>query len=231
VSAYLAGRAKQKASAFQLARDLYNLRVLFDFLVLGSRRSSNPARLSCVPKLPKRLPRFVSEDDFQRLIESCAEPRARALLEFLYATGCRVSEAAGVHVEQLDWVNGSVRVFGKGRKERVVFFGSKAADAMRSYLGSRTSGPLFLRDDGKMASAAVLRENILRAGRLAGLGRVTPHALRHGFASALLNRGTDIRYIQELLGHSFASTTQRYTHVAIANLQDVHARFHPRGNP
>jgi site-specific recombinase XerD len=231
VSAFLARRARHGASAMQLARDVYNLRVLFDFLVLGSRRRDNPARLTCVPKLPKRLARFVSEDDFRRLIDVCVEPRGRALLELLYATGCRISETVGVCIEHLNWVSGSVRVVGKGRKERVVFFGSKAADAMRHYLGTRTSGPLFLRSDGEKVGANALRESILRSGRLAGLGRVIPHMLRHGFATTLLNRGADIRYVQEFLGHSSVSTTQRYTHVAIAGLKGAYARFHPRGNP
>ncbi len=229
IRAFLGELAGRGATPQKLASRRYVLCVFYDFLHLGKLLSYNPARMVATPKLPKRLPRFLNEPEAARLIEAASSPRDRALLEILYGTGCRVGEVATMRVEHIDWRNRSLRVLGKGRKERVVFFGSKAAQALRKYLAGRQTGPLFRNARRRPLSTGRIAEIVRALGQRANLCRVHPHMLRHSFATTMLNRGADLRAIQELLGHASVSTTQRYTHVSIGDLARTLERCHPRG--
>lgn len=230
VRAFLAHLQARGCSPNTLARELYALRSFYDFLGLGGVMQFCPPRFIRTRKIPKRLPRFLSEEQVARLIQAAQSPRDRALLELLYATGCRVSEIVGIRLEDVDFGNRTIRVLGKGAKERMVLFGGAAQNALLEYLGDRRDGYLFEKD-GKPLSARGTIYRIVRSAALrAGLKQlVHPHMLRHSFATHLLNRGADIRCVQELLGHSSISTTQIYTHVSITNLAETLKRCHPRG--
>jgi integrase/recombinase XerC len=160
-----------------------------------------------------------------------ARARDVAILELLYATGLRVSELAGLDLEALDRERRTVRVLGKGRKERIVPYGEAAAQALAAYLGPRAGagGPVFTNARGGRLGVRSVRAIVRRAAAAAGVSRrVTPHTLRHTFATHLLDAGADLRMIQELLGHSRLSTTQRYTHVGADQLMKVYDAAHPR---
>jgi len=229
VRAFLAHLIGRGASPQKLAHTLWPMRSFFDFLYLGGLMNRNPARMVATRKLPKRLPRWLSEEEVARLIEAARTPRDRALVEMLYATGCRAAEVAGMRVGEINWRNRSIRVLGKGNKERVVFFGSKAALALRNYLQARTTGPVFRSFRRKALNPDTIARIVKKIGKRAGLDGVHTHTLRHSFATALLNRGADIRAVQELLGHASLRQTQVYTHVAIADLVRTYSRCHPRG--
>jgi integrase/recombinase XerC len=197
---------------------------------------ANPARDVRSPALPKRLPGHLPIDQSEVLFRQAfgdddAGRRDRAILELLYASGVRVAELAGLAVEDVDLREGSVRVLGKGRKERVVPIGRKAIEALQAYLGSReeSRGPLFRNRRGGRLTVRSLHRIVRARGRAAGLvARVTPHTLRHTFATHLLDAGADLRLIQELLGHARLTTTQRYTHVSAERLARVYDAAHPR---
>jgi integrase/recombinase XerD len=211
-------------------RHIYALRAFYRFLQLAGAVRSSPVQLTPLPKLPRRLPRCLSEQEVTRLIAAAVGSRDRAVLEVLYATGIRSAELRNLRLEEIDLGAGSLMVRdGKGHKDRQVFFGEAAARAIRAHVGSRTRGLLFPGRKGKPLSQHCVWVLVHRAGTRAGLDGVRPHALRHSFATHLLNRGADIRYVQELLGHSKLTTTARYTHVALADLSRQHAQFHPRG--
>jgi integrase/recombinase XerC len=159
--------------------------------------------------------------------------RDRAILELLYSSGLRVSELVGLNLDQLDPDLGIVRVMGKGRKERVVPVGGKAIDALRVYVEGRNGltgdAPVFVNSSGRRLTARTVGRLIKKYTRHSGIFRkVSPHSLRHTFATHLLDAGADIREIQEMLGHSSLSTTQRYTHVSMGKLMEVYDRAHPR---
>jgi site-specific recombinase XerD len=198
------------------------LKLLFNFLILGQRRRDNPAAFVRL-KHSKPLPHFLSNDDVNKLIRAATNARDRALLEFLYATGCRSGELSNVRLENIYWGEiSTVRVLGKNRKERTLFFGRRAKQALREYLGTRQEGPLF----GPLRQQTVQRI-VSQTARRAGLERVYPHMLRHSFATVLLDRGVDIRHTQELLGHASLSTTQIYTHTTTSRLREIYAKAHP----
>jgi integrase/recombinase XerC len=194
--------------------------------------------------LPKPLPSVLTKDDANALMEfpvgdSIRSLRDRALLETLYSTGARVSEAVGLNVGDLDEAEGLVHLRGKGRKERIVPVGALAVEAIRAYRASlrlspvmqQSSAPVFLnRRGGRLTSRSVARIVSLYSGRLRG-GAVSPHALRHSYATHLLDEGADLRSIQEILGHASLSTTQKYTHLATDHLLAVYDRAHPRAQP
>jgi site-specific recombinase XerD len=231
VSAYVGEHASRKASSQTLAQGIFALRALFDLLVLGGLRHDNPARRIPVPKQPKTLPRFLSVGEIERLIDATRTPLDRAVVEVLYATGCRLGGLIRMRVEHVNWRSGSIRVVEKGLKERIVLFGEKARLALHAYLGGRSTGPLFFQAGGRRPlSGDCVRRILHHASGRAGLGHVHPHTLRHSFATHLLNSGADIRYVQELLGHEFISTTAIYTHTAIADLCKVHEQFFPKGD-
>lgn len=224
---FIYGRATLGCSARTRAARLAALRSLYDWLQLEKEFPSNPARRIEHPKIPQRLPRALSEDDVRRLIEAAPNPRDRCVLEVLYSAGLRISELAAIRCEDVDWQGRTIRVNGKGDKQRVVPFGKSALAALEAHLGDRRTGYVFP-GQKQRASSQTLKRAVRLAGLRAGLGRVHPHMLRHSCATHLLDHGADLRVIQELLGHASLSSTQIYTHVSMAQMQAVHARCHPR---
>jgi integrase/recombinase XerC len=244
VRAFVA-RAAARAGAASLGRKLSTLRSFYRFLVRERLAPGNPARTVASPRKPKRLPQVLPEEEAAALVEAPLRTdgplalRDRAFLELLYASGLRVSELTGLDVAHVDLAERLVRVLGKRRKERIVPFGSSAAEALRRYLdagrpglASRSRGgrgALFLNARGGRLSTRSVARRIARWVLVAGLPRhVHPHVLRHSFATHLLGNGADLRGIQELLGHASLSTTQRYTHLDWKRLAEVYDRSHPR---
>ena len=205
------------------------LRSFYKFLVLAGVVSTAWRVSIPVLKIAERLPRVLTEEEVERLLGSARRPLDKALLEFAYATGLRASELSTLRIEDLDFQAGSVLVRqGKGKKDRIGFFGSRARDALTLYLKNRNQGPVFLGKLGRNLTRSGIYQMVRRAAACAGIDGVHPHTLRHCFASHLLNRGADIRYVQELLGHKNLSATQLYTHVAMTDLRREHARLHSR---
>jgi integrase/recombinase XerC len=233
--AWLHGRGLAKSS---IARKLAAVRSCFRVLARREYVETNPARQVASPRLPRRLPSFLPKDESKELLDapvedSAAGRRDHALLELLYASGLRVAECCGLDLEDLDRRHGTVRVLGTGGKERVVPVGEAALAALDAYLGPERpgarSGPIFRNPRGGRLSTRSARNIVRRRAREAGIARrVTPHTLRHTFATHLLGEGADLRLIQELLGHSRLSTTQRYTHVSPEHLMKVYDAAHPR---
>ncbi len=232
--AWLADLHDRGLAKSSVARRLAALRSFYRFLMRRGLVRANPARELSAPKLPKRLPTYLPIDESEALLRSEGAPtptsaRDRAVLEVLYATGVRVAELAGLDVEDGDLREGAVRVTGKGGKERIVPMGRKAVEALRVYLGERASGPLFLSGRGRRLTVRSVHRIVRARARAAGLARrVSPHTLRHTFATHLLDAGADLRLIQELLGHARLGTTQRYTHVSADRLMKVYDAAHPR---
>ena len=241
VRRYLHWLDRQVDKGSSLARKLACIRSFYRFLVREGACPHNPAEAIRTPKLPKPLPKVLTKDDANALMEfpegvSTLSLRDRALLETLYSTGARVSEAVGMNLGDIDEAQGLVHLRGKGRKERVVPIGDVAMQAIRDYRGAlpataapyRPSAPLFLNHrGGRLTTRSVARMVAYHSSRLAS-GAVSPHALRHSYATHLLDEGADLRAIQEMLGHASLSTTQKYTHVAADQLLAVYDRAHPR---
>jgi integrase/recombinase XerC len=215
-----------------VARKLAAVRSCFRYLTRRGLVRRNPGREVTAPRQRRTLPSFLPIDEAQALLDAPAPPaRDRAVLELLYASGLRVSELAGLDLEDVDREARTVRVLGKGRKERIVPFGDAAALALEGYLAERGPGPgpLFTNRRGGRLGPRALHTLVRRRARAAGLARrVSPHTLRHSFATHMLDAGADLRLIQELLGHSRLSTTQRYTHVSADRLLRVYDDAHPR---
>jgi integrase/recombinase XerC len=236
VRGYLADLHQRGLARASIARRLATLRSFFRFLVRRGLARTNPAREVRTPSLPGRLPGHLPIDQSealfrQRFGDDETSRRDRAILEVLYASGVRVAELSGLDLEDVDLREGGLRVLGKGRKERIVPLGAKAIEALRAYLGARegTRGPLFRNLRGGRLTVRSLHRIVRSRARAAGLaGRVTPHTLRHTFATHLLDAGADLRLIQELLGHARLATTQRYTHVSADRLAKVYDAAHPR---
>jgi len=235
VRGYLARLHGRGLDAVSVARKLASLRSWFRFLVRRGVLERNVAREVRGPKLPRKLASFLPIDEATVLVEARAiggaeRPRDVALLEFLYATGLRVSEVAGLDDNRLDRAQQTVRVLRKGGKERIVPYGRRAATAVEAYLGERTErGPLFISRRGRRLTVRSIHSIVKRSASASGITRrVSPHTLRHTFATHLLDAGADLRAIQELLGHSRLSTTQRYTHVGSDQLMRVYDAAHPR---
>lgn len=239
---YLHWLDRKGEKATSLARKLACLRSFYRFLVREGATARNPAEDIRSPKLPKPLPRVLTKDDANALMEfpagqSTLSLRDRALLEMLYSTGARVSEAVGLNVGDLNQSEGLVHLRGKGRKERVVPIGGVAIQAIREYRDSfkssriQPSAPLFLNHRGGRLTARSVARLVSRYSSRLASGAVSPHALRHSFATHLLDEGADLRSIQEMLGHASLSTTQKYTHLAADQLLAVYDRAHPRARP
>jgi site-specific recombinase XerD len=195
----------------------------------------NPARALLSPKAERRIPTRLDEATVVRILDlpqgGPHGARDRAVFELLYATGIRCAELVGLDLQELDLAGRTIRVLGKGRKERIVPFGTPAADALDRYLEVRGRGgaALFVGKAGRRLSDRAVRTIMKRRIHSLALDqRVTPHTLRHAFATHLLERGADLRSIQELLGHSSLSTTQKYTHVTARQMLDAYRRAHPR---
>ena len=231
-------------AASSAARTLVAVRGLHKFLALEGITQHNPAEDVAPPTPPSRLPKAIRLDEVTRLIDAAGVGdgpvplRDRALLELLYATGARISEIVGLDIDDLDLEVGAVRLLGKGNKERVVPVGSYATQAVQSWLvrgrpdlsSSGRAGPaLFLNRRGARLSRQSAWAAITAAAERADLsGHVSPHTLRHSFATHLLEGGADVRVVQELLGHASVTTTQIYTMVTVQQLREVYAQSHPR---
>lgn len=224
------------------ARNLSALKMFFRFLVSEGKIRQSPARFLDTPKLPLKLPNVLSISEVEALLSQpkTVDPlgeRDKAMLELLYATGLRVSELVGLKISQVNLEAGFVRTMGKGSKERMVPMGAQAVEALRIYLfDGRTSllksGPspwLFLNARGGPLTRQGFWKIIKQYGLQAGITKkITPHLLRHSFASHLLECGADLRAVQVMLGHADISTTQIYTHVTREHLKEVHEKHHPR---
>ncbi|MFZ0613728.1 MAG: site-specific tyrosine recombinase XerD [Desulfobacterales bacterium] len=239
---YLISMRADELNARSRARHLVSIRGFYRFLVREDILSSDPSRLIDLPKSGLKLPDVLTIEEVKRLLDAPAGNKATgsrdaAMLELLYAAGLRVSELIGLKLQDVNLTGGYVRVFGKGAKERVVPIGQYAQDKIRGYtagpretlLKGRVSAYLFIARAGKPFSRQGFWKLIKRYGRQAGLRKViTPHTLRHSFASHLLEGGADLRAVQTMLGHADIATTQIYTHVARDHLKYLHQKFHPR---
>ena len=261
VRSYLAHLRARGLSKSSTGRHLSALRAFFRFLGREGRSEANPARAVATPRADRALPRTLSISEAAAVVEAGKDgetdltARDRALLELLYATGLRVSELVALDLPDVDLASRQLRTLGKGRKERIVPFGEKAAAALREYLQERVTGrsggddpgvtrgrggrrppreasasdALFRNSRGGRLTDRSVRRILDRALRVAGVTRhASPHALRHSFATHLLAAGADLRTIQELLGHASLSTTQKYTHLDAERLIEVYRKSHPR---
>ncbi len=232
----------RRLSSRSVARNISAVRSFFRFLVSEGRIKSNPTRLVETPRVSMRLPGVLSQADVEHLLSQpdVSRPigqRDMAMLEILYATGLRVSELVNLKTQDLNLEAGYVRTLGKGSKERVIPMGEKAVAAVKEYLsGARirltkgTNSPyLFLTFRGRPMTRQGFWKTIKKYGRQALIKKkLTPHSIRHSFASHLLDAGADLRSVQVMLGHADISTTQIYTHVTRERLKDVHQKCHPR---
>lgn len=233
----------EKQARKTISRKISSLRSFYKFLLRENIVGENPFALVILPKIEKRLPEFFYEDEMDILFKACDTDtplgqRNLAILELLYATGIRVSECCKISVKDLDFFLSTVLVMGKGSKERYVPFGAKAAEALKRYIGDGrkkliegkpNQDALFLNHRGGPLTARGVRtilDGMIESSSLTG--KIHPHKLRHTFATHLLNNGADMRTVQELLGHSFLSSTQIYTHVTNEKLKKTYMAHHPR---
>lgn len=243
VLGYLADRARQGNKPRSSARLLSSLRRFYQYQVREERLAEDPSARIEAPKLGRGLPKSLSESEVEALLlapklHEANGLRDRAMLELMYASGLRVSELVGLQLSQLNLRQGVVRVFGKGAKERIVPLGDEAADWLQRYCKEarlelskgNESEILFVTNRGGQITRQTFWHAIKRYALAAGIHTsISPHTLRHSFATHLLNHGADLRAVQMLLGHSDLSTTQIYTHVARKRLKELHAQHHPRG--
>lgn len=243
VRAWLAHLGESEISKRTIARKLSTLRSFYKFLVARRHVEKNPCAGIRTPRFGRTLPKFLGEDAMVRLLEAPEGDdhlalRNRAILETLYGSGLRVGELVGLNVRDVDMIGEVIKARGKGKKERLAPIGRHAAEAIEKYLARRRRTPdfveiepeaLFLNRFGRRLSsrsvARLLRKYLLKAGLPAD---VSPHALRHSFATHLLDHGADLRSVQELLGHENLSTTQIYTHVTTKRLKKIYEKAHPR---
>ncbi|MFN9758357.1 MAG: tyrosine recombinase XerC [Planctomycetota bacterium] len=242
---YLVELEQQGLVATSVQRKLASLRGLFGWLQRQGRIDKDPAKLLKGPRASKRVPRFLTAAEVDALLGQAFEDtpfgrRDQALLETLYSTGCRVSEVAGMALADLDLEEGIVRVLGKGQKQRIALLGKPACAAIAAWLPPRRDlgranrrsdpGTVWLNRYGRPLSARWVFATVVARAQAAGLqSSLTPHGLRHSFATHLLDRGADLRTVQELLGHARLVTTEIYTHVSIGRLRDVYDKAHPLG--
>lgn len=239
---YLAELHEKKRQKTTIGRKLAALRSFYDFALRKKWIAENPARILSRPRQDKRVPSFLSEDEAATLLELPGSDRPldrrdRAILELLYGTGIRVSELVGIETADIHFGERLVRVRGKGKKERIVPFGTKAREALEDYRRARPAlaaggdgGEAFFVNyrGGRLTTRSVQRMVHKQIRRTAVTRKISPHSLRHSFASHLLGRGADLRVIQELLGHASLATTQKYTHVDLTQLLNVYKKSHPR---
>jgi len=242
VRAFLAEMKSRGFSKSTMSRKLACVRSFFKFLARENVLVANPASGIATPKRDKRLPSFLNDDEISKLLEAPSkttweERRDKAILETLYSSGLRVSELVGLNHEDLDLNGGLVRVRGKGKKERIVPVGRLALEAIQTYLQKRSpkpcneaiKKPLYINRLGSRLTDRSIRRVILKYARRIALNKeISPHTLRHSFATHLLDRGADLRSVQELLGHENLSTTQIYTHVTTKRLKEAYDQAHPR---
>jgi integrase/recombinase XerD len=243
ISLFFLHRQKQGQSSRSAARMLSSLRRFYGYLLRENRLSVDPTSLIDAPHIGRSLPGSLSESEVEQLIQAPETVHAlgfrdRTMLELVYAAGLRVSELVGITFQQINLRQGCVRIIGKGDKERLVPIGEEAMSWLEHYLagarldilGSRQSDYLFVTARGSCMTRQAFWHIIKRYAKLAGIDKdLSPHTLRHAFATHLLNHGADLRVVQLLLGHSDLSTTQIYTHIAQHRLKEIHSKFHPRG--
>lgn len=244
--AYLGARADSRIHARTAARLLSSARRFYQYLVRSGRLEEDPSQRIDSPKIGRALPKSLTETEIETLLAApeCSEPlglRDRAMLEILYACGLRVSELINLDMRQVNIRQEVLRITGKGNKERLVPFGEEAYDWLQRYLqearpeilkgqGGQLNTILFPTRRGRAMTRQAFWYRIKRYALIAGIEKhLSPHTLRHAFATHLLNHGADLRVVQMLLGHSDLSTTQIYTHIARERLKDLHAQHHPRG--
>ncbi len=231
--AFLKGQSYSKTT---IARKLVSIRSLYKFLCREGILECNPVENVRTPKQDRKLPKFMSISDAELLLNlpdlsSLLGIRDSAIMETLYSTGMRVSELVGMDVADVDFHSGTVKVKGKGKKERLLPIGNHALNAIQLYLNKRGSvkQPLFLNKRGGRLTERSVGRMLEKYAKKAGMGsRISPHTFRHSFATHLLDRGADLRSVQELLGHANLSTTQIYTHITTERLKQVYDRTHPR---
>jgi len=239
---YLAALRDSQYSRATVARKLATLRSFYKYLCRTGVLADNPVAVIRTPKQERRLPKFLDPSEIQRLLDApkgddLLTIRDRAILETIYSTGMRVSELCRLDLDDVDFLGEVVRLRGKGRKERLAPIGSYAVKAIKAYLEARKTHshaaafdakPLFLNRHGRRLNQRSVRRKLSKYLAEAGLDpNVSPHTLRHSFATHMLNRGADLRAVQELLGHRSLSTTQIYTHVTMSRMKDVYDRAHP----
>ena len=244
VRGFLAFLNEKQYSKATVARKLGTLRSFYKFLVKRNRLSSNPLMAVRTPKQEKKLPRFLEYEEVKRLLETppmdnWLGARDRATLETLYSTGIRVSELVALNMEDVDFLGEVVRVRGKGKKERIAPISSSALQIIQHYMEFRNkraqsntnfdSKVLFVNKHGGRLSTRSVRRKMDKYLKMAGLDpAISPHTLRHSFATHMLNKGADLRSVQELLGHQSLSTTQIYTHLTTSKIKEVYENAHPR---
>jgi len=239
---YLADLKRADYSRATVARKLATLRSFYKFLARSGEVSRNPVKLIRTPRQERRLPKFLQPGEVERLLaatkgDDLLALRDAAILEVLYSTGMRVSELVAMDLEHVDPIGEVVRVRGKGKRERLAPLGSYALRALDRYLAARAdAGPIdkkavFVNRHGRRLSTRSVRRKLAKYLAIAGLDpKVSPHTLRHSFATHMLERGADLRAVQELLGHRSLSTTQIYTHVTAGRLKEIYESAHPRAN-
>ncbi|MHC4315139.1 MAG: tyrosine recombinase XerC [Planctomycetota bacterium] len=244
VRAYLAFLNEKQYSKATIARKLATLRSFYKFLVKRNQLGSNPVAAVRTPKQDKKLPMFLEYEDVKKLLQtppmnSWLGARDRAILETLYSTGIRVSELVALNMDDIDFLGEVVHVRGKGKKERIAPIGSSALQVIQHYMEFRNKRAqssrnfdakvLFVNKHGRRLSTRSVRRKMDKYLKMAGLDpAISPHTLRHSFATHMLNNGADLRSVQELLGHQSLSTTQVYTHLTTRKLKEVYENAHPR---
>ncbi|MEM4658184.1 MAG: tyrosine recombinase XerC [Candidatus Methanosuratincola sp.] len=230
----------RRNSKSTVSRKLTSIRTFFDFLIREGTVSHNSAKLVPSPRVERRLPSFLTVDEVFCLLEGVPKEggallsRDMAILEVLYSTGVRAGELARLNLSSLDFSQRTVKVYGKGSKERVVPIGAKALQAIKIYIDRRSElkphcDSLFLNSRGGRLTTRSIGRIVKKYAMLCGIARkVHPHMLRHSFATHLLGNGAQIRHIQDMLGHSSLSTTQRYLHASLEKLMEVYDKTHPR---
>jgi tyrosine recombinase XerC len=237
---YLVTLKEKNLSKVSVARKIASIRSFFKFLCREGIVKTNPASSLSIPKRDKYLPKFLDEADVVKLIEAPegdgeASLRDRAILETLYSTGIRVSELVGLNINSIDQIGGVIKVYGKGKKERMVPIGERALQAIRQYLRKRKYGEsdenkmlLLNKNGGRITDRSIRRIINKYIMKTSIKEKISPHTLRHSFATHLLNHGADLRSVQELLGHANLSTTQIYTHITTERLKSAYDKAHPR---
>jgi len=246
IRAYLAYLNEKDYSKATIARKLATLRSFYKFLVKRNNLSANPVTAVRTPKQDKKLPKFLEYEEVKRLLDTppmntWLGARDRAILETLYSTGIRVSELVALNMEDIDFLGEVVHVRGKGKKERITPIGASALQTIQHYMEFRNKRAqnnsnfdakvLFVNKHGRRLSTRSVRRKMDKYLKMAGLDpAISPHTLRHSFATHMLNNGADLRSVQELLGHQSLSTTQVYTHLTTTRLKEVYENAHPRND-
>lgn len=237
ISSYLSFLSRKGIGKRSMQRHLSTLRSFFKHLLKEGKIKYNPANSVPMPKFIRALPRVLQKEEIKKILEEKEEEgwlgkRNKAIFELLYATGIRVSELSSIKLEDIDLVQRMLRVKGKGGKERIVPFGKKAQEAIKEYLKEipfENVVNLFLNKNGtRLSSRSIHRIVIKYTIKILNCKDISPHSFRHTFATHLLEKGADLRFIQELLGHSSLSTTQIYTHIEIQKLIEVYKKTHPK---